>query len=41
MMRIDRYIYQSILRGGLVAGTIDIGAACLINKVGRRLFSKL
>jgi uncharacterized membrane protein YagU involved in acid resistance len=32
MSRIRRYIQSPVLLGGLIAGTIDIGAACLINK---------
>jgi len=27
-------LFRAALYGGLVAGTVDIGAACLINRVG-------
>ena len=33
IVRINRCPFQSIVMGGLIAGTIDIGAACLINKL--------
>jgi hypothetical protein len=33
MIRIRRYAQSPVLLGGLVAGTVDIGAACLINKL--------
>jgi hypothetical protein len=33
MIRIRRYAQSPVLLGGLVAGTLDIGAACLINKL--------
>ncbi len=32
MVRIQRYA-KPVLLGGLIAGTLDIGAACLINKL--------